>query len=201
MQPEIMIDIETLAVPERLPKGFLVEVVEIGAVKFGPHGIEDEMEILFPRPGNGLCEALTVQFWMTRPTVPSWLDARVSAGKPERMPDMRQCLEKLTRFIGGYKAVVWSKGAFDLRILREHYTANHMGCPWQYYNERDLRTVMKEAGVARPYEQVSHNALDDCIQQVGSLLRCRAAFGGNKDIQDKQDADADWKRFQQEVQV
>lgn len=172
MKYEIMIDLETLAVPEDLPAGMLVEVVEIGAVKFGPDGIEDDIH-LFPREGNGLCSAGTVSWWMKQPHVPKWLDVRMDAECPEALPSMAECLKKLAAFIGGYNSVVWSKGGFDLKILGDHFSANQLARPWQYYSCRDLRTLMKDCGVAQPYETVAHDALEDAKAQVELLRTCR----------------------------
>lgn len=170
MKTEIMIDLETLGVPESLPAGALVEVVEIGAVRFGPDGIEDELHV-FPAEGNGLCSADTVGWWMKATHKPGWLLER--DGQVE-LPDMEACLKALTAFIGYEKLNIWSKGGFDLDILWGHYSARRLVCPWKYFQRRELRSVMKECGVHQPYETVAHGALADSVKQVELLRECRA---------------------------
>lgn len=172
MKTEYMIDIETLAVPESLPAGALVEVVEIAAVKFCGDKILDEI-LLYPMEGNGLCSADTVLFWMRRDQRPQWLIGRMEAESPEELPSMENCLKVLRAFLGDHRRVIWSKGRFDMDILGAHYAANQMPRPWEYYNLRDLRTAMKEAEVAQPYGQVTHNALEDARMQVELLSDCR----------------------------
>lgn len=174
MKTEIMIDLETLAVPEDLAPGALVEVVEIGVVRFLRDGTMPDLGMLFfPREGNGQCSAATARWWMNQPE-PEWLRVRNEAESPETLPGMQMCLAMLTRYIADFKAVVWSKGAFDLRILAAHYAAQGMPCPWLYHQCRDLRTAMKEAGVMQPYETVAHSALEDARDQVRLLRECRA---------------------------
>lgn len=173
---EIMIDIETLAVPEDLPPGRLVEVVQIAAIKTGLNGIEDTIN-LFPAQDNGLCSASTVTFWLQQLNTPGrhpqWMHHRTSAESPETLPSMKTCLQSLTRFIGTSGATIWSKGSFDLQILLDHYTAHQLLCPWRYYQQRDLRTLMKECGISRPYTDTQHDALADAQDQLQRLLECR----------------------------
>lgn len=188
MKTEIMIDIETLAVPEELPRGYVPEVVEIGAVKFRGDEIIDELPLLFPAEGNGLCTAETVTFWFQQVLgsyivggpvrMPQWVYERVQAESPEALPSMGMCLQMLTDFIGYDPVPIWSKGKFDLNILWSHYGAKKLVCPWKYYQCRDLRTMMKECGVAGNYEDVAHDALVDARDQVGYLAKCRERFSG-----------------------
>jgi hypothetical protein len=59
----------------------------------------------------------------------------------------------------------WANGiAFDFPILENAYKALGMGLPWQYYKVMDARTVYKMANAGRLGN--SHNALEDCINQV-----------------------------------
>lgn len=179
MSTEVMIDIETLAVPDGLRPGELVEVVQIGAVKFDLEGIMDAGLSLFPQEDNGCLTGETVTFWLKQILnrshevhIPQWAYQRMEVDKLS-LPNMKTCLEHLTRYIGTYKATVWSKGAFDLPILAAHYAANGMPCPWSYHKCRDLRTLMKECGVSQPYDQVEHDALGDCLKQVELLNESR----------------------------
>lgn len=181
MNTEIMIDIETLGVPEDLPAGYRVEVVEIGVVKFRDGQPLDHGLLLFPRVGNGLCCASTAAWWMKqavkRGELPAWARERLEAERFETLPDMGSCLEMVRDYIGGYDMPVWSKGAFDLPILKQHFAACQLVLPWQYWNERDLRTMVKEARLD-DRGRATHTALEDARVQVRLLNEARAALGG-----------------------
>jgi len=147
-EDEFMLDLETGAVPESLPADTLVEVVEIGLVRFRETEVIDRLR-LFPAVGNGLCSADTDHlFWMRRlaegEPVPEWLRNRLD----NRVTPMEECLRAVTKFIGWQgKPNIWTKGAFDLPILACHLAAARMPCPWKYWHARDLRTFIKEADV------------------------------------------------------
>lgn len=166
---ECMIDIETLAVPENVPAGVAVEVVQIAAVLFDENGIHDEIN-LFPREGNGLADPETVRWWMTLP-VPAWLDERNDADCPEALASMAGCLKVLAAFVGPGRPV-WSKGGFDLDILQHHAALERLPRLWEYWQRRDLRTVMKEMDYTLNVS-AEHDALVDARQQVADLLEFR----------------------------
>jgi len=178
MSADIMIDLETLAVPEEIPRGSLVEVVEIGAVKFNDSGEILEQLIIHPKPCNGLCSAGTVQFWMNQIEEKGMPEFYRKRQAPEKLPSMKEALQELTRFIGGFHSEIWSKGGFDLQILSAHYAENQLIRPWQYFKQRDLRSVMKFAGVFSTHGNVSHNALEDARAQVELLMECRGKLAG-----------------------
>ncbi|EFC6890758.1 3'-5' exoribonuclease [Escherichia coli] len=69
---------------------------------------------------------------------------------------------------------VWGNGAnFDNTILRRSYERQGIPCPWRYYNDRDVRTIVElgkaidfDARTAIPFEGERHNALDDARYQA-----------------------------------
>ena len=67
--------------------------------------------------------------------------------------------------------VVWANGIdFDLAILRDAYKGR---TPWHYWDQRDLRTVVKLSGIdtkAVPFDGPKHHAKYDCLHQI-KLLR------------------------------
>ena len=65
--------------------------------------------------------------------------------------------------------------SFDFPILSHAYRACSMGQPWQYFNERDWRTVRK-VGPTVEFERTGthHNALDDACHQALHLQRVMA---------------------------
>ncbi|WP_434218569.1 3'-5' exoribonuclease domain-containing protein [Escherichia coli] len=58
-------------------------------------------------------------------------------------------------------------------ILRRSYERQGIPCPWRYYNDRDVRTIVElgkaidfDARTAIPFEGERHNALDDARYQA-----------------------------------
>ncbi|ENO08979.1 exonuclease family protein [Escherichia coli O157:H43 str. T22] len=72
---------------------------------------------------------------------------------------------------------VWGNGAnFDNTILRRSYERQGIPCPWRYYNDRDVRTIVElgkaidfDARTAIPFEGERHNALDDARYQANTF--------------------------------
>lgn len=80
---------------------------------------------------------------------------------------------QLSDVFNTYKpSLVWSKGGFDFKILEDMMCDNP---PWQFWQERELRTLMSECKVDKG--DVSHTAIEDCIAQVKQLKQCRAVVG------------------------
>ncbi len=75
---------------------------------------------------------------------------------------------------GEFFVHVWGNGAnFDNTILRRSYERQGIPCPWRYYNDRDVRTIVElgkaidfDARTAIPFEGERHNALDDARYQA-----------------------------------
>ncbi|ENF1375649.1 3'-5' exoribonuclease [Escherichia coli] len=69
---------------------------------------------------------------------------------------------------------IWGNGAnFDNVILRRSYERQGIPCPWRYYNDRDVRTIVElgnsigfDVRMAIPFEGERHNALDDARYQA-----------------------------------
>ena len=73
---------------------------------------------------------------------------------------------------------LWMKGTdFDVPVLKRLGEDSTVEWPIPYYASRDLRTLMKVAGVKRPATTVAHRALDDCRQQISDLMECRRILG------------------------
>lgn len=76
-------------------------------------------------------------------------------------------------------SAVWSKGSFDFNILENLASDVGHEVPWQFYNIRELRTMMKECGVPKP-DTVAHDALQDCLDQHTALMLCREVIANGK---------------------
>ena len=65
-------------------------------------------------------------------------------------------------------ARVWSRGnSFDLAILKIAYKRAFAAPPWQFWRERDVRSYLEALRVDSTKN--NHDALDDCMNQVGDL--------------------------------
>lgn len=64
---------------------------------------------------------------------------------------------------------IWANSpTFDCAILRYHMSKLHLSCPWNFWQERDVRTIKNAAkalGVALRTKKNPHNALKDAQNQ------------------------------------
>lgn len=175
----IMIDLETLGTFPNAP------VVTIGACFFDP--MTGEIGDKFYERID-LAEAM--QFGKADPeTLRWWLkqDARAQGELTKKGGNAADVLNALSAF---YKRStdgrVWGNGpTFDITILEYQYSrVLGQKAPWPFWNVRDVRTVVElaEGLVKKPatftQDAVAHNALDDCIFQVGYVSKMWRALRG-----------------------
>ncbi|MEC6147495.1 3'-5' exonuclease [Klebsiella pneumoniae] len=166
----LMIDLETMG------NGPYAPIVSIGAVFFDPStgatgedfqvnvSLESSMRFR-ARP-----DASTVLWWMEQGE-----NARKALTTDTQ--ELSIALGWLSDFISKNTnprfVQVWGNGAsFDCVILRNSYSLTGREAPWQWWNDRDVRTVV-EMGKAIgfdpkrdvPFEGTRHNALADAIHQ------------------------------------
>lgn len=166
--PAVMIDIETMGT------GDAAGIIEIGAVGFDYRGSEI-MEGGFSRlvslrsneAAGRVIEADTLLWWMRR-----W-----NAGHP--MPEeahsveLYAALDELCAWLCDHfvsDGEVWTKGNFDARILEHALAGACLPCPWEHYQVRELRTVMKWEGAAKRAADVAHTALADAQDQARCVI-------------------------------
>jgi exodeoxyribonuclease VIII len=168
----VMLDLETMG------NGSNSAVIAIGAVFFDPvtgelgadfyQAIELESAAKF-----GEMDASTVQWWLQQSEA-----ARELFKDGDKLP-LNHALIEFTEWLGqidGFKnRVMWGNGSsFDNVILRNAYKAIDYTCPWPFYGERDVRTVVdigrqiKDVDPKKTltFQGVPHNALDDARHQA-----------------------------------
>lgn len=167
MATDIMLDLETLATsPDCV-------VLTLGAVKFDPFtGTEQYNHALYVRfnvneqiqLGRVVSED-TLDWWAQQPE-----DVREEALGDNDRTDVNHALDQLNKFLVGHDRI-WAQGpVFDIVILENLYRQLGRPCPWQYYNIRDSRTLLKALGDNRkPGRDQAHNALADCIYQAEAV--------------------------------
>ncbi|EPF0060391.1 3'-5' exoribonuclease domain-containing protein, partial [Escherichia coli] len=164
----LMIDLETMGKNPDAP------IISIGAIFFDPQtgdmGPEFSKTIDLETAG-GVIDRDTIKWWLTQSR-----EAQ-SAIMTDEIP-LDDALLQLREFIdensGEFFVQVWGNGAnFDNTILRRSYERQGIPCPWRYYNDRDVRTIVElgkaidfDARTAIPFEGERHNALDDARYQA-----------------------------------
>ncbi|WDB80642.1 3'-5' exoribonuclease [Escherichia albertii] len=164
----LMIDLETMGKNPDAP------IISIGAIFFDPQtgdmGPEFSKTVDLESAG-GVLDRDTIKWWLKQSR-----EAQ-SAIMTDEIP-LDDALLQLREFIdensGEFFVQVWGNGAnFDNTILRRSYERQGIPCPWRYYNDRDVRTIVElgkaidfDARTAIPFEGERHNALDDARHQA-----------------------------------
>ena len=167
---DVMIDLETLAVsPE-------ATILTIGAQGFDPFSDRYTDDTLYERidlesqAGRDINDD-TVEWWGKQSD-----EAREEAlGEGNRIP-LKDALEKLTPIV--WKANrIWANGTtFDIVILENAYRQCGLTMPWQYWKVMDARTIYRLRG-ERASLSNSHNALEDCVNQIDMLQKTLKELG------------------------
>ncbi|HDF5700672.1 TPA: 3'-5' exoribonuclease [Klebsiella variicola] len=170
----VMVDLETMGKKHNAP------IVAIGAVVFDPAtgsiGESFYKVVCLESSVNwgAVIDPSTVIWWLKQSS-----EARSAIVNDDAIP-LQDALLQFREFVsdnvagGSKKAQVWGNGAsFDNSILRSSYDCIAEYYPWEYWNDRDVRTMV-ELGQAIsfapkttiPFEGARHNALADDIHQA-----------------------------------
>lgn len=168
----LMIDLETMGNKPNAP------IVSVGAVFFEPEtgelgpelyaAVDLKSEVAL----GAVPDADTILWWLTQSS-----EAR-AAITGEAMP-IRDALSELSAFAALNSAspkylCVWGNGAsFDNVILRAAYERCQMPPCWSWFNDLDVRTIVKLGRAVgfdpkrdMPFDGERHNALADAIHQA-----------------------------------
>ena len=170
----IMVDIETMGKKSNAP------IVSIGAVLFDlATGVLGEtfykvVSLESAVSWGAEIDPSTVIWWLKQSS-----EARSAIANDDAIK-LDDALLMFTDFVlenvtgGRKKAQVWGNGTtFDNTILRSSFDLACLDCPWDYWNDRDVRTMVelgKAIGfnpkTAIPFEGDRHNALADAQHQA-----------------------------------
>ncbi|KGA40735.1 ATPase [Pectobacterium odoriferum] len=166
----LMIDLEAMGSNPQAP------IVAIGAVFFEPATGELGSEFYSPvslesaMHGGGIPDAKTIIWWTEQSE-----EARAAINKGFALIVVLHELKKFVVTNSDPKYLrVWGNGAgFDNVILRESCKRECFGDIWQFFNDRDVRTIV-ELGRAIgfdpkkdiPFGGERHHALADAIHQA-----------------------------------
>ncbi|EOB5540571.1 3'-5' exoribonuclease [Escherichia coli] len=164
----LSVDLETMGTNPDAP------INSIGGTFFDPAtgemGPEFSKAIDLETSG-GIIDRKTIKWWAKRSR-----EAQSAIFTDEISLDvaLRLFIEFIEKNSGGCFVQVWGNGAnFGNVILRRSYERQGIPCPWLYYNDRDVRTIVElgnaigfDVRMAIPFEGVPHNALDDARHQA-----------------------------------
>lgn len=170
----VMVDLETMGKKHNAP------IVAIGAVVFDPAtgsiGESFYKVVCLESSVNwgAVIDPSTVIWWLKQSS-----EARSAIVNDDAIP-LLDALLQFREFVfdnvagGSKKAQVWGNGtSFDNSILRSSYDCIAEDYPWEYWNDRDVRTMVElghainyEPQKAIPFEGERHNALADAIHQA-----------------------------------
>ncbi|HHB6964993.1 TPA: 3'-5' exoribonuclease [Klebsiella pneumoniae] len=170
----VMVDLETMG------KKYNAPIVAIGAVVFDPAtgsiGESFYKVVCLESSVNwgAVIDPSTVIWWLRQSS-----EARSAIVNDDAIP-LQDALLQFREFVsdnvagGSKKAQVWGNGAsFDNSILRSSYDCIAEDYPWEYWNDRDVRTMVElgqaisfDPKTTIPFEGSRHNALADAIHQA-----------------------------------
>ncbi len=121
----------------------------------------------------GVADPETIRWWLKQ-------SDQARAEITQKGEPLADVLRSLAAFFNrGHDASVWGNGpTFDITILEyAYFRCLGEKAPWPFWNVRDVRTVVQlaEGLVKKPAAftkgGTAHNALDDCIFQVGYVSK------------------------------
>lgn len=171
MASDVMVDIETLAVSPD------ATILTIGAQGFDPFSDRFTSDTFYARislesqEGRAVDDG-TVEWWSQQ----NEASREEAFGEDNRLP-LKEALEQLTPIL--WKAErIWANGVtFDMVILEHAFKSNGLNMPWKYFQVMDARTIYKMNTEMRMSQSNSHNALEDCVNQIDFLQKCLKNMG------------------------
>ena len=171
----IMVDLETLNTVADS------QILTIGAVAFDSVGkITNEF---YERIDIESCKELgltehvdTVTFWKNQDK-----DVYNEAFNSENRISIKDAMVKFSEFfINNNGKDLWCNGAnFDEPILSLVFRRLNMTPPWKFWNVRCVRTLLHLSGkTMKDFGNNTHNALDDCKNQVKAVIICKEWIKG-----------------------
>lgn len=170
----IMVDLETLGTS---PNSV---ILTIGAIRFNPIGeISDNLEdsdTFYRRVEIESFANLDLNHQIDDATVEWWSKQEASVqeeafAEADRFP-IDEVLQDFHRWVRTPDAI-WGNGyGFDMTILQHFYRELKRGWGWNYWQERDSRTLF---ALCPDYERPKiskHHALWDCWAQIVAVQEC-----------------------------
>lgn len=158
---QVMVDLETLSTD------LGATITSIGACVFNPDTgeIGDTFyKTIDLASQNRVVSINTVRWWMNQEKEAQ--DELFKEGN-----HLKKVLREFISFLPN-KCVIWSNGAtFDVMVLENAYSSLGLPRPWEFWNVRDVRTVVAMADgivgkASIDIKGTAHNSLDDALWQA-----------------------------------
>jgi len=155
----VMVDIETLAQSNN------AAIISVGGVKFDEESVDTD-NTFYREVSLESCEANGLQ--IDASTLTWWLEQDESVkqvltgGEP-----LSNVLKAFVEWYGDAEQVWANSPSFDCEILETAMSACSVEVPWNYYQERDFRTLVSlpiDHSIERDGDE--HDALDDARHQA-----------------------------------
>ena len=169
-----MIDLETLG------RSNDSAIAQIAAVQFDPFagetGAEFCVNIDIKTCYHLKIDASTVQWWLSqsKEAINSVFFSENSVGLLDGLKQFNEFLQKIKDEYS--ELIIWGDSpAFDCEILKYALSKSPYPILWDYWNERDFRTISKLFPDVAKYhvrEGIAHDALSDCKNQIAILKKC-----------------------------
>lgn len=176
---DVMVDLETMGTRPNAP------IIAIGAVTFDMRNLTlgerfySTVDLASSVGLGSVVDPGTVMWWLKQSD-----DARKALTMrkaPHAMVVLGQFADWMRRNAVERKSVrVWGCGPdFDCVLLSEHYHKGLLEVPWEFWNQRDYRTLKSlYPNVEQDPRVGHHNALDDAIHQVNHIFKIRRTLRG-----------------------
>lgn len=165
----LMIDIETMGNQSNSA------IISVAAIEFSLEtGEIGKMQPFYKNVSLKSCidaglqvNADTILWWMNQSE-----NARkaLTSAHQYHLSDVLHQLRSYVDACGSKDVQVWGNSArFDLGILSDAYGKIHSPIPWNFRNERCVRTLVAfnpEVKANFPFEGTEHNPIDDCLHQI-----------------------------------
>ena len=163
----VMVDIETLG------RGPGCAILSIGAVRFNTYGpgrtFDRSIDLTSCEDAGLTLDAETLEWWLDQDD-----DAQhvLTGGDP-----LDDVLTDFADWLGDVEEIWANSPAFDCAILAAAYEALGRDVPWEFWQERDVRTLRALPGaVDLEHEGVTHDALDDAVHQAREVAETLQAL-------------------------
>jgi len=165
MTNRVMVDIETLGTEPG------AAILSIGAVTFDVDGVNEEF---YEEISVESCQAVGLD--IDAGTLTWWLDEQEQAS--DILTGGHQLEDVLLWFAHWMPedAEIWANApTFDCAMVEAAYDAVAMRTPWEYYDERCVRTLRSlPCAVDLEQDGQAHHALDDAIHQAREVSQTLA---------------------------
>lgn len=181
MKNHIMVDLETLGT------GSKSIITSISAVAFNPKTGETANNFFETHINVESSVKFGLKF--SSKTVLWWLEQNDNARKllidgQKNSVDLAEALNRFKNWIYIIASdnnisiddiYIWGNSPrFDLGLLHDAYSVIDLNIPWNFRNERDIRTIIgfkPENKINHIFEGLTHYGIDDCKNQIKYLVK------------------------------